>query len=342
MPVEISSDWGEPPEDNDETPQRYRFTSGASFILDAADRPTAYWGRGVDVLAAEGESLLIAGPQGTGKSTLAQQLALGRCGFDEYAELVGYPVVPGLHRTLYLAMDRPRQIARSFRRMVGEAWRDELDDRLTVWIGPPPRDLAKVPGLLARMADDAGADTVVVDSTKDAALGLSDDEVGGAWNRARQHTLANGVQVVELHHNRKAINGAKRDRLTIDDVFGSTWITSGAGSVVLLSGSAGDPIVGFHHVKQPLAEVGPLQIFHDPGTGRTTVWHTADLVALAAVSGNLSALDAAKVLFETEKPSPAEKQKARRRLDALTRNGSLRVVDEGDEAAAQPRLWGAS
>jgi replicative DNA helicase len=52
---------------------------------------------------------------------------LGGCAFGEYAELLGYPIKPGARRTLYLAMDRPQQAARSSRRMVGEGWRSELD-----------------------------------------------------------------------------------------------------------------------------------------------------------------------------------------------------------------------
>ncbi len=85
----------------------------------------------------------------------------------------------------------------------------------------------------------AGADTCVVDSLKDAALGLSDDEVGAGWNRARQGALVDGVQLLELHHNTKRTpSGGKPDALP--DVYGSVWLTAGAGSVVMLSGDPGD------------------------------------------------------------------------------------------------------
>lgn len=56
----------------------YTFRPAGSFILDESALPAAWWGAGESVLAACGESLIIAGPQGTGKSTIAQQLALGR------------------------------------------------------------------------------------------------------------------------------------------------------------------------------------------------------------------------------------------------------------------------
>jgi len=92
------------------------------------------------------------------------------------------------------------------RRMVGGAWRAELDARLSVWPGPPPYDLARYPALLLKLRQQANADTVIVDSLKDAAIGLKDDDVGAGYNRARQHATTAGVQVIELHHIRKAPN----------------------------------------------------------------------------------------------------------------------------------------
>jgi hypothetical protein len=93
---------------------------GGNFILDADPEPKALWGSSAKVLLSDGEALTIAGPQGVGKTTVAQQLALGRMGFEEYDRLFGFPIVPGQGRVLYLAMDRPKQAARSFRRMVGK------------------------------------------------------------------------------------------------------------------------------------------------------------------------------------------------------------------------------
>jgi replicative DNA helicase len=329
------------PDDDGQAPSWARlFEQGGSFILDAPSLPMSVWGHGAGVLWSSGEALMIAALQGLGKSTLAQQLALGRAGVPEFAEVLGLPVTPGRGRVLYLAMDRPSQIRRSFRRMVGESWRDELDRSLAIWPGPPPMDLARNPGLLASMCAEVRADTVIVDSLKDAAAKLVDDETGALWNRARQLALRAGVEVIELHHNRKQPAGAKAEAPTVDDVYGSTWLTSGCGSIILLTGAPGDPIVRLHHVKQPAEQVGPLTIAHDHEAGVSSVWHAADLVEVARVRGPLSARDAAACLFDTEKPSAADKEKARRRLDALVRAGHLTVVDEGDKGSNRPRLWG--
>jgi hypothetical protein len=70
--------------------------------------------------------------------------------------------------------------------MVSEDLREDRNARLGVWPGPPPYDLARYPHLLIMLCEDADADTVVVDSLKDAAIGLSHDDVGSAYNRARQ------------------------------------------------------------------------------------------------------------------------------------------------------------
>ena len=76
-------------------------------------------------------------------------------------------------------------------------------------------------------------------------------------------------------------------------------------------------------------------------TGRSTVWHAADLVLLAKQPAGVSALDAARALFDTESPDRNQKEKARRRLESLTNSGQLEVIEEGDQAANKPRRWGA-
>lgn len=321
---------------------RFTFRAGGSFILDMPETPPAIWGRDNEVLWADGEALMIAGGQGLGKTTLGQQLALGRCGFSEYCETLGYPIAAGTGRVLYLAMDRPRQAARSFRRMVGEAWRDELDARLLVWQGPPLADMARHSTLITDMASEAGADTVIVDSLKDAALGLTDDLVAAGYNRARQHALSNGVQLLELHHSRKTTQGSQREHPSADAIYGSTWLTSGAGSILLLSGNPGDPIVDLHHVKQPMDEVGPLKVHHDHSEGRTTIWKSADLLALAKAPNGITAKGAASALFNVDEPDDSQVERARRKLKRLENANLLTVTQCGDRTTNTPTTWRAS
>lgn len=293
-----------------------RFVDGGSFIHSISDTTPAVWGSGDDVLWAEGEGLIVAGPQGVGKSTLAGNLVEAMIAGGE---VLGYPV-KRVDRILYLAMDRPKQIARALRRQLGGVSEDELARRLVVWQGPPPEDLAAHPERLLAMAEKAKADVVIVDSLKDAALGLSSDEVGAGWNRARQTVLAAGIDVLELHHDRKTSDVTAP---AIEKLYGSVWITSGAGSVIHLGGEPGDPIVRLSHLKQPASEVGPFQINHDGVTGTMTIHDATDLEAMARQPGGVTVTAAAQALFDVEKPTDAQREKARRKLEKLHREGKI-------------------
>lgn len=329
-----------PDETSPEQSHATRYVDGAAFVLDAPARIPAVWGTGNDVLWPEGEALMIAAGNGLGKTTLAVQLVRARMGLTD--RLLGLPVTPGGRRVLYLAMDRPRQIVRAMGRQFTEADRDALAERLTVWQGPPSYDLAQHPRLLARMCDGAGADTVVVDSLKDAAVGLSADEVGAGYNRARQAALTEGVQVLELHHTvKRNANGGEPN--SIADVYGSTWLTTGCGSVVLLAGSPGDPLVGMRHVKQPMNEVGPWTLTHDHEHGTTTVQGDTDPFAVlhAAGANGATAKDLARALYATETPSAAQTERARRKLERLAADGLAKRVDGTREGSTPARYYAA-
>lgn len=302
---------------------------GAEFVLDQPASIPAIWGRGQHVLWSSGEALMIAGGQGLGKTTLAGQLTRELLGLGR-GSVFDLPVTDLGCRILYLAMDRPQQIARSLRRQFSQAHRDVLRDRLTVWQGPPPRDLAANPALLAKMAAYYKAGVVVVDSLKDAAVKLSEDSVGAQWNRARQHLLASGCQILELHHGRKP--GLQTGPITgVSDVYGSVWLTSGCGSIILLRGEPGDPIVSFRHIKQPAEEVGPFQLLHDQGAGVLTVEFSVDVLDLVKAAGadGLTAKEAAIALFDKPDPGRANIERARRKLDQKVADGLLHRMDGG-------------
>ncbi|NYJ06593.1 AAA family ATPase [Petropleomorpha daqingensis] len=317
-----------------------RLTSGSAFLVEDEDGGQLWGG-----LWQSGEALTLVGPPGIGKTTLAQQV-IGQA-IDEEPDTVLGEQVACFDLVVYLAMDRPRQIARSLRRTLADADPELLDERLVVWSGPPPEDVAARPeALLELVQRAAGGDlasrrvAVVIDSLKDVAVGLVDDAVGASYNRARQLVLAAGVEVLELHHLvKRGANGAKPTSLA--DVYGSAWITAGAGSVVLLWGEPGDPVVELRHLKSPAGEVGPLRVAIDHTTGTASLIEGTDLLAmLRARREGLSAKAAAVALYDAEKPSSGQVEKARRQLDKLVSSG-LAYRHEAPAGTRQATVWTA-
>ena len=110
-------------------------STGQPRLGEPVDVPTI-WGTKETVVWAAGEGFFLVGPDGVGKTTVAQQLVLARLGLRD--ELFGLAVASDNGRVLYIAGDRPRQAQRSFRRMVSEKDANVLRERLVVWKGPPP------------------------------------------------------------------------------------------------------------------------------------------------------------------------------------------------------------
>ncbi len=221
-------------DDDDPLNLRGQFVGGGAFVHGAQGKVPALWGHdGDQVLWSPNEGLMITSPTGVGKTTLAGLLVEARTGFSD--NVIGLPVKAGNRRTLYLAMDRPAQIARALHRQMSRHPQADVDERMAVWQGPPPGVFADDHQLLLKMARAADADTVVVDSLKDAVIALRDDVVAGAWNRNVQECNTAGVEVLILHHQRKTAGGADSPKpKAISDVYGSHFYTAGLGSVLLL------------------------------------------------------------------------------------------------------------
>jgi replicative DNA helicase len=311
--------------------KRERVVDGETFVFgeDTDDAP-ALWGHGDAPLWTPGEGLMIVAPEGVGKTTIAQQLTLAHIGLRD-GTLLGMPVEAAAGRVLYIAADRPKQAMRSLKRMVSDADREALCDRLVVHRGPLAHDLGSETTVvcLTQLAQEQGASTVVVDSLKDVAVGLTKDEIGAVVNQAFQNLIAAGIELVVLHHPRKA-NADNKKPNKLSDVYGSRWLTAGMGSVVLIWGEAGDTVVELTHLKQPLEDVGRLTLVHDHATGTTTVEAEPtpyDLVAATRRSG-LTVADAAAKLERSDSRNAIER--ARRKLNKLVDQG--RVERRDDEA----------
>ncbi len=323
--------------------QRYA-VDGWSFFTDTPASTAPVWGTPGKTAWASGESLMLVGPPGVGKSTIAQQIVLARLGL--LAQVLDMPVQQG-KKVLYIAADRPSQLARAFTRIVDQAHQDVLRQRLVFWSGPLPASLNAEPQLLTELAAEHGADTVVIDSLKDVVGKLTDDEAGLAYNNARQQLLRDGIELLELHHQRKQGPDASRNqRPVLDQVYGSAWFTAGAGSVIFLNGAAGDPVVQLHHLKTVDDEIGPLPVIHDHPHGTSRVDTSLDPLTLLRQPGahGLTARQLATQTTGEATPRPADLAKARRRLEALAKSGH--AVQEtgagGGAGGGQATRWTAS
>jgi len=307
-------------------------------ILDVPPVPDAVWGDGEDILWAAGQALVIAGPDGVGKTTLAGNLIRARLGIGD-GLVLGLPVKPGDRNILVLLMDRPQQAMAALARLFAEHDREILDTRLRIWRGPPPQDLARNTGMLAELCLLANADTCLVDSLKDAALKLTDDETGSGWNRARQIAIEAGTQLTELHHPRKGQDGNRRPS-KLDDLYGSRWISAGAGSVISLWGLAGDPVVELAHLKPPVEPLGPWRLTIDNATGEIARDKPIDLVDQVCQRGShgITAQQAARLLYGTDKPTRADVAKATRALDKRVIQGLL-VRQDATPGRGNETIW---
>jgi 5S rRNA maturation endonuclease (ribonuclease M5) len=312
--------------------------SGDAFALDAPTRIASIWGSGTNVLWAAGEPTMIYGPDGVGKTTLVQQLVLGLVGIGP-PRLLTHAITRAEGKVLYLALDRPPQAARSMRRMVTEQDREILRERLHVWRGTAPFDLVQRPESLVEFAHERGASVVVIDSLKDVAPKLSDEDTGTAINRAWQLCVEAGIEALSLHHPRKAQVDNKKPK-ALADVYGSRWLTAGCGSVVLLWGSAGDPVVELGHLKQPADVVGPLTLLHDSERGTTTVVDDRDVVGIVEAQGGIATVSQVTTALFPKSTQRNDTEKARRKLDAAVRDGTLEKAESAAGEAALYRLTG--
>lgn len=301
-------------------------TDGWTFVTETGADAEPLWGTREKTVWAPGESLMIVGAPGVGKTTLAHQVVFARLGLQQ--TVLEMPVAPS-RRVLYLAMDRPKQIAKAMARRVFETDEKILRDGLVVWQGPLPATLDKEPDLLADLAAAHRADTIVIDSLKDAVSTMVDDSLAVSFHNARNRALRGGVEILELHHQRKATADAPRgQRPSLDQVYGSTWYVSGAGSVLFVTGKAGDPAVTLHHLKTPTGEIGPLDVTHDHVRGTTTVDPTKDpAILLRNAPNGLTARDLASVLVGGGEPDRADVEKARRHLSRLVDSGLATRAD---------------
>ena len=295
------------------------------IVLDHPMLPVPLWGTPEDCLAARGEPTMIYGKTGIGKTTVMHRVMLSMVGIGPSAVL-GYDVQPmdDDRRILYLAYDRPSQALRSIARMVTENDRPQLAKTLVIDRKRMLKVNSKDTLNMRRLCEENNIGRVFIDSLKDIATRLSEDESGAAYNAMVQEAIVADIEVFTSHHPRKGQGESKRESLELDDVYGSTWLTAGQGSIIVMDGEAGASLVFLRQLKMPSGEVGPFAFRIDYSTGELHREPTGDIVAmLAAVPGygwTPTAVLVEKLYGESTNTS---RTATRRRLERLVTSGKV-------------------
>jgi replicative DNA helicase len=83
-----------------------------------------------------------------------------------------------------------------------------------------------------------------------------------------------------------------------------------------------------------------MKILHDRETGLSSVWHDEDTDVLAVIrrcgTTGLTAKEAANIIYSVEHSSPAQVQKARRKLTDFVSKNLLRLEPGGGKGSAIP------
>lgn len=305
-----------------------RTVDGWSFLAPGEPDSPPLWGDPHRAaLWTPGESLFIFGPPGAGKSTLVQLVVWARLGL--LADVLGFPVADDGRKVLYLAMDRPDQIKRSMRRLVRPEHETVLRDRLIVHRGPLDFSMTdpKERDRLRDWALDLGAGTVVVDSIKDVMPEVK-PETAGEYNRARQSVLAAGIDLAELHHNRKAQNGNKEPR-TLEDVYGGRWLTAGAGSVISLwQDEPGSPVISLRHIRTSGEYLRDTTLILDPATGELETEQAATLEDFIAAHLDGFTVAEAAAALHPGKVTKGQREAVRGRLKRMVARGALEITGD--------------
>jgi hypothetical protein len=141
------------------------------------------------------------------------------------------------------------------------------------------------------------------------------------------------------HHPRKA-QSDNRKPSKLEDLYGSRWITAGAGSVVSLWGEPGDLVVEFAHLKAPAGQSGPWMMRIDPDAGTVHLDRPAiDLVDQIRLRGaqGITAEVAARLMSGADKPTRGEVEKARYRLNKKVAEGIL--YRRNGQRGGEPAAW---
>jgi AAA domain len=324
--------------------------NGVAFLEDVQTGDPV-WGSGKTVAWAKNQGFMVFGSDGTGKSTLLQQIVFARLGVRA-ADVLGFPVAQDDDRSiLYLALDRPAQIRESISRMVDlndQDTYDTLKRRLVIIKGPVPfqcddNPKAFVDWCLKLAGDDCGM--VIIDSVKDMVSSCKEDVAGAGFNDTMQAFIAKGVEFGCAHHNRKE-NAQNTKPRNLADVYGSRWLTAGMGSVLNIWRNP-DASRDLTQLKTPYGSpFRPVEYADDFDSGTSQIngnWRDALVTSLFnAGAYGLTDSELVRSAFGQDTKDAgyaANRQKITRQLKAWIDSGSPYERADGNRGETSCKVW---
>jgi hypothetical protein len=323
--------------------------NGVAFLEDTQPGEPV-WGSRKTVAWSKNQGFMVFGSDGTGKSTLLQQIVLARLGIRN-ADVLGFPVAEDDRSILYLALDRPAQIRESISRMVDLSnpnVYDTLKRRLVVVKGPVPFPCDSSPSAfvdwcLSLAGDDCGL--VIADSVKDMISSPKEDIAGTGFNDTMQRFVAKGIEFGCAHHNRKE-NAQNAKPRNLADVYGSRWLTAGMGSVLNIWRNP-DGSRELTQLKAPYGDsFPPVEYSDDYNSGVSQIssnWR--DAIVAALVDAGIAGLTDAEIVFvvfgQTPKESAYEANRVRiaRQLKKWIDSGSPYQRANGIRNETACKVW---
>lgn len=282
-------------------------------------------GREDQVVLWKGSSTLMVGAEASGKTTLAQGLAIAISSGEPWLD---FPT--RRRRVLYIGVDRPTQNEDSLRKLLGD---QSLEPGwLSTYFGDLQDLVADPAGPLA-MAEECCAEVVILDSVYAAApvdISLNSDE----WGRALSHTASqlNEAGIAFLATGHPPRNTGERDRVT--SILGSRFQSAGFDSIVNLTGR------GIVRLRQDKSIGTPFDEFTVSIDRRTREVRRLDREQLP--------IDVVRTLDEITVPNytaamgwtrDKDRSRASRELDKLRKEGLIVLAAGGSDGGGRTRRW---
>lgn len=319
---------------------------GSTFGVNVSAHLPAIVGSGERAYWSEGELAIMYGGDGTNKTTVAHNFLAAMLRLNGRDTVLGQPVrelQPG-ERVLYLALDRPRQIERSWSRFMDPAEAERVGDHVVWRTSALPFDPVRQPLWLLDWVHDAypGTYAVIFDNVWDAFGDFSDTEAATAAGIGLNALARSGVHVLALHHDRKG-DGARSAPENADGMYGGRNFKAKAGTVVNLwkpPTSDGSILTVTQH-KEPSERIPATTVFVNQKTG-DLIPMTTGLISLedflkAQASEWHDIKTLASVHRATDSPDKADKEATRRELHKLIESGN--VTERESDGPGKPAAW---